>query len=535
MSSISPSSQALDVRCPLNKAHNLFPFFLFHSLVLSIPSHPDHSVYNHYTRLRALAASAPPPPTPPNLSRRPSAPLPTSSSHSSDAAKSPSPPTLLSAELANSCESPAVALARARKDGSLRTVRTADEEAGGAEEEWIEVQPNEEQVEESGRRAEGELAERKGVEGRAEKRAHALKEVEGEGAKPKRGKGRRKVGEEAVESKEEGTEVDAESKAATSIRAEFDLEPDSLSPTEPTSPSPSSSPSSSSPSYSATPRKRTRRHSPTLPDSPSEIITRFYLNPQTSETVVVSSYPLVDPTRYASSALGEGYQAEKGEELPEEGKREDGLARSLVPDGEELLSWSMAGGEGTSEGLTVTKTTGAGVDAPVRAAEETDQPPPASSDASPPSPPSSAPSSLSAPPSAPPPPAPSPPTFTSQKSNILLLGPTGSGKSLLVQTLARKLDVPFVEAVATGWTSSGYVGGDPEEAVARLVEKAEGDVGRAERGIVFIDEIDKIAASNTGHKDVGGAGVQQALLKILEGAFRSCSLSSSSALHRIPD
>ncbi|GAA5842044.1 hypothetical protein JCM11251_001996 [Rhodosporidiobolus azoricus] len=105
-----------------------------------------------------------------------------------------------------------------------------------------------------------------------------------------------------------------------------------------------------------------------------------------------------------------------------------------------------------------------------------------------------------------------------EKSNVLLLGPTGSGKSLLVRTLARSLNVPFVEAEATGWTSAGYVGGDVESVAVRLVEAAEGDVERAGRGIVFIDEIDKIASlRGGGGKDVGGEGVQQALLKMLEG------------------
>ncbi|BGP26117.1 ATP-binding protein [Rhodotorula toruloides] len=104
-----------------------------------------------------------------------------------------------------------------------------------------------------------------------------------------------------------------------------------------------------------------------------------------------------------------------------------------------------------------------------------------------------------------------------EKSNVLLLGPTGSGKSLLVRTLAKVLDVPFVSAEATSMTSAGYVGEDVENCIARLLEAADGDVEKASRGIVFIDEIDKISSSRGLSKDVGGEGVQQALLKMLEG------------------
>ncbi|GAA5981359.1 hypothetical protein JCM10908_004081 [Rhodotorula pacifica] len=104
-----------------------------------------------------------------------------------------------------------------------------------------------------------------------------------------------------------------------------------------------------------------------------------------------------------------------------------------------------------------------------------------------------------------------------EKSNILLLGPTGTGKSLLARTLARELEVPFVSVDAASWTAAGYVGGDVEECVARLAEAADGDLEKAGRGIVFIDEIDKIAATSGTTRDIGGTGVQQALLKMLEG------------------
>ena len=111
-----------------------------------------------------------------------------------------------------------------------------------------------------------------------------------------------------------------------------------------------------------------------------------------------------------------------------------------------------------------------------------------------------------------------------EKSNILMLGPTGSGKTLLAKTLARFLNVPFAIADATTLTEAGYVGDDVENVLLKLIQNADYDIERAERGIIYIDEVDKIASKGENMsitRDVSGEGVQQALLKIIEGTVAS--------------
>ncbi len=107
------------------------------------------------------------------------------------------------------------------------------------------------------------------------------------------------------------------------------------------------------------------------------------------------------------------------------------------------------------------------------------------------------------------------------KSNVLLIGPTGSGKTLLAQTISKYLDIPLAIADATSLTEAGYVGDDVENVVTRLVQAANGDIEKAQRGIIFIDEVDKVARMSENRsitRDVSGEGVQQALLKIVEGS-----------------
>ena len=122
-----------------------------------------------------------------------------------------------------------------------------------------------------------------------------------------------------------------------------------------------------------------------------------------------------------------------------------------------------------------------------------------------------------------------------EKSNMLMIGPTGSGKTYLVKTLARLLDVPLAIADATSLTEAGYIGDDIESVLSKLLTAADNDVEKAERGIVFIDEIDKIAKKkNTNQRDVSGESVQQGMLKLLEGAEVEVPVGANSKNAMVP-
>ena len=122
-----------------------------------------------------------------------------------------------------------------------------------------------------------------------------------------------------------------------------------------------------------------------------------------------------------------------------------------------------------------------------------------------------------------------------EKSNMLMIGPTGSGKTYLVKTLAKLLDVPLAITDATSLTEAGYIGDDIESVVSKLLAAADNDVERAEHGIIFIDEIDKIAKKrNTNQRDVSGESVQQGMLKLLEGAAVEVPVGASSKNAMVP-
>jgi ATP-dependent Clp protease ATP-binding subunit ClpX len=127
------------------------------------------------------------------------------------------------------------------------------------------------------------------------------------------------------------------------------------------------------------------------------------------------------------------------------------------------------------------------------------------------------------------------PVIEIEKSNMLMIGPTGSGKTYLVKTLAKLLNVPLAITDATSLTEAGYIGDDVESVISKLLAAAGNDVGKAERGIVFIDEIDKIAKKrNTNSRDVSGESVQQGLLKLLEGSDVEVPVGASSKNAMVP-
>jgi ATP-dependent Clp protease ATP-binding subunit ClpX len=122
-----------------------------------------------------------------------------------------------------------------------------------------------------------------------------------------------------------------------------------------------------------------------------------------------------------------------------------------------------------------------------------------------------------------------------EKSNILMIGPTGSGKTYLVKTLANLLDVPLAITDATSLTEAGYIGDDIESVISKLLAAADNDVQKAERGIVFVDEIDKIAKKRNAHsRDVSGESVQQGMLKLLEGADVEVPVGANSKNAMVP-
>ncbi|GAA6033861.1 hypothetical protein JCM8097_000374 [Rhodosporidiobolus ruineniae] len=362
---------------------------------------------------------------------------------------------------------------------------------------WTEITPTADEL----RRVDMAVARR----GMREEGKEAGEAGEGRAAKvtPARRKGGKK-GKEAGEAGEAGTVVVKEAEGSS-----FSETPPSAESSSAT-PAPAST-SSVSPPPAPSPRRRAPRPSPSSPSSPTT--TRYFRSP-TNSLVAISSSPLTDPTLYASTpdpgspfAMTDAVEVEVFVAPPEEGlagaKKEEEKERAPVddvPPGSEAPSGKGEAEEALTEREQDILTDFVG--------QVPGSPLPSSS--SPPQPASFLSSPLSAESAL--------LESSFEKSNVLLLGPTGSGKSLLVKTLAKALDVPYVEAEATGWTSAGYVGGDVESVAVRLVEAADGDVERAARGIVFIDEVDKIASNRGGgSKDVGGEGVQQALLKMLEG------------------